>query len=489
MKNHYFAMKALSACLFFLLLSTANVFSQVGIGTVAPETSSMLDVSSTTKGMLTPRMTTAQRLAIAAPVDGLMAYDIDLKAFHYYNSSTAIWTVMNSAATGRLKFKRIRSTDVLATVLASELAAGGNTKYLLDSGTYYEINGIVTFNHPIDLNNAYLAGQDTNEDVIAKSGNLFEGSTGGSIRNVTLNVTGGAVFNISGVATQNLIFRDSVVRNCANVGTISGLGLVFVSIVQFVGNINGITYNNINQLLLSNVGWFGNNQGTYEKLTGTFGLVQKQGGFSQVEGTAIGFDVAANPVINGDAVMETVVFTGTLSTGGKYVNGYIVGTYSGYNFNNKWNVRCAGIPTETDLTATGDINFDYTVPTAVTTVLTTTAAKLEGGTTSDQLFRFSKIDNNRIAYLGSKKRFFRVGGSISFQTTADNTNFVFYIAKNGVIINKSKVFVRSNSTVDVLALPIQTILELLTNDYIEIFAARVNGTGDVKIASINLSAN
>jgi hypothetical protein len=126
--------------------------------TVTPNASSVLDITSTTQGMLTPRMTTAQRTAIASPADGLMVYDTDLKAFHYYNSSTATWTVMNSAATGRLKFKRIRSTDVLATVLATELAAGAGAKYVLDSTNHYRINGTVTFNFPIDLNNASLIG-------------------------------------------------------------------------------------------------------------------------------------------------------------------------------------------------------------------------------------------------------------------------------------------------------------------------------------------
>jgi hypothetical protein len=65
--------------------------------------------------MLTPRMTTAQRTAIASPADGLMVYDTDLKHF-IINSSTSTWC-MNSAATGRLKF--IKSTDVLANCFAT----------------------------------------------------------------------------------------------------------------------------------------------------------------------------------------------------------------------------------------------------------------------------------------------------------------------------------------------------------------------------------
>jgi hypothetical protein len=44
----------------------------------APVASAQLDVTSTTKGFLPPRMTTAQKNAIAAPASGLMVYDTDL---------------------------------------------------------------------------------------------------------------------------------------------------------------------------------------------------------------------------------------------------------------------------------------------------------------------------------------------------------------------------------------------------------------------------
>ncbi|HSN47293.1 MAG TPA: hypothetical protein VLR29_00900, partial [Flavobacterium sp.] len=92
--------------LFFMLICT-SVFAQVGIGTVNPDPSSVLDISSTTQGMLAPRMTTAQRIAIASPANGLMVYDTDVKALHYYNAT--VWIKMFGDTDGRLKFKRIKS--------------------------------------------------------------------------------------------------------------------------------------------------------------------------------------------------------------------------------------------------------------------------------------------------------------------------------------------------------------------------------------------
>jgi trimeric autotransporter adhesin len=50
--------------------------------------SSMLDVKSSTKGILIPRLTSTQRLAIATPANGLMVYDTDSLSFSYYDSSS-----------------------------------------------------------------------------------------------------------------------------------------------------------------------------------------------------------------------------------------------------------------------------------------------------------------------------------------------------------------------------------------------------------------
>jgi hypothetical protein len=293
--------------------------------------------------------------------------------------------------------------------------------------------------------------------------------------------------------TQSIIFRDSIVSNSANIGTISGFGVVFFSVINYVGNVTGITYTNNTRILLSNTAWFGNNTGTFEKFTGTFSLIQKQGGFSEVNGTAVGVDVSANPIITGDAVMESVVFTGTLSTG-KYVNGYTAGSYTGYNFNNSWNVRCAGIPTETDANAAGDFTFDYAVGAGATTSFSGTANqptgifKVAGVSTSTNLFRFATGGlSNRLIYEGKKKRLCQVTGSISFQVPAIGT-YIIYVAKNGVSLSQFKIYGRGGAANDIVVVPINALVELNNSDYIEVWAQRYTTTnnGD-SILTPNLS--
>ena len=68
--------KIITSIILFLAFST-SISAQVGIGTTSPDASSALEVASTDKGFLMPRMTTVQREAIAAPANGLMVFDTE----------------------------------------------------------------------------------------------------------------------------------------------------------------------------------------------------------------------------------------------------------------------------------------------------------------------------------------------------------------------------------------------------------------------------
>ncbi len=84
--------------LFFNLKNNA----QVGVNIVTPDPSAALHVASpvgTFKGLLTPSVTSANRIAVASgtgtPADGLIVYDIDHKMHYYFQKATGRWVSMS----------------------------------------------------------------------------------------------------------------------------------------------------------------------------------------------------------------------------------------------------------------------------------------------------------------------------------------------------------------------------------------------------------
>lgn len=76
---------------YLLCASVGLTQNNVGIGTVTPDPSSILDLSSTDKGLLVPRLTSAQRLSIVNPANGLLVFDIDINCYLYFSSLTNLW--------------------------------------------------------------------------------------------------------------------------------------------------------------------------------------------------------------------------------------------------------------------------------------------------------------------------------------------------------------------------------------------------------------
>lgn len=77
----------ITALLFISFLMTSTMaYSQVGIGIVTPNGSSILDIQSNDKGVLQPRLTTVERDAISTPANGLIVYNTTTATFNYYNA-------------------------------------------------------------------------------------------------------------------------------------------------------------------------------------------------------------------------------------------------------------------------------------------------------------------------------------------------------------------------------------------------------------------
>jgi len=79
----------------FLFVTASTTFAQTGIGTTTPHASAQLEVSSTTKGFLPPRMTTVQRDAIVNPATGLQIYNTTTNTLEYKTASGWVSLISN----------------------------------------------------------------------------------------------------------------------------------------------------------------------------------------------------------------------------------------------------------------------------------------------------------------------------------------------------------------------------------------------------------
>jgi hypothetical protein len=93
-------MKILSLIIVMLLLNSSLLFSQVAINTdgSVSDISAMLDVKSTTKGMLIPRMTTTERNGITNPANGLLIFCTGDNQYYSNNGTPSVpnWVMVNT---------------------------------------------------------------------------------------------------------------------------------------------------------------------------------------------------------------------------------------------------------------------------------------------------------------------------------------------------------------------------------------------------------
>jgi len=113
---NYSAKLFFSSCMFFI--ATTFLQAQVGVGTNSPHASAKLEVVSTTKGFLPPRMTTAQRNSISNPAEGLMIWNTTNIQLEVFNG--ALWVNMSG------------QTD--QTIAVGNKYQGGIVVYILQQG-------------------------------------------------------------------------------------------------------------------------------------------------------------------------------------------------------------------------------------------------------------------------------------------------------------------------------------------------------------------
>jgi hypothetical protein len=217
--------------IFLLAIATISAvsFSQsVAINTTgnSADNSAMLDISSTNKGMLTPRMTTAQRTAIVSPANGLLVFDTNTRTFWFYSTTWKEITLSNGG--------------------------GGGGFALPYSGVYSDPGKIFSINNPDSSNGAAA--------VYGKSGNTGIGITPGINIGVWGDNSRGLGLlgtSVNGVGTYGLSFQNHGVSG-------------YTTSTSFAG-VYGSNSSNGGPGILGEVSGFGS-KGVLGRTTGMYGF-------------------------------------------------------------------------------------------------------------------------------------------------------------------------------------------------------------------------
>ena len=211
----------LTFCVLTISVSSQNV--AINSNGASADTSSMLDISSTTTGLLIPRMTTAQRDAIILPANALQLFNLTTKALNIYNNNR--WeTITPTRATNNI---------VYVSDLA-DLPTPSGSGITLDATKMYIFSGIVNISpYYLSLNGASLSGIDPAKDGIMSS------VSGGILRSTDVSVymANLAVIPLTG-ATKAYDFADATGNKFCNI--FAGCSVVEIGIPSLgVGQVTG----------------------------------------------------------------------------------------------------------------------------------------------------------------------------------------------------------------------------------------------------------
>jgi len=237
----------LSILIFFSSLSFT--YAQIGINTQTPDPSSAFDITSSSGGILIPRLTNSQKNNISNPATGLMIYQIDsTPGFYFYNGTSweqLITSVNLLVTSSKIVDGTITSSDLSSGIDATKIGSGLVTDtefgYIdgLTSSAQSQITGlgtdITTNTTAISANTSSITTLSSTISNLTDSDTTYSSGSG-----LTLN---GTTFSID----------SSVVTSTYTGGvTINGT----VTATKFVGDGSGLTGISSSSSGLINAGYY-----------------------------------------------------------------------------------------------------------------------------------------------------------------------------------------------------------------------------------------
>lgn len=463
--------------LYTLVLTTIIInlvtpaFSQVGINTDAsdPDASSILDLKSSDKGLLIPRMTAAQRTAITSPAEGLMIYQTDDadkgKGFYFYKG-TAWDYLANLSRSIPSNVVLIKSVNDFPAPVAGVITLADNVTYQINGTVYIGAN---TINFGVSNT---IFGIDKSDDklIYTGTGSMFTSSSQDfTIKVITVAAVapGSKIFNVSGTGTKIQI-QDNIFGNSKSLGTFDGGDILVFDKNLIAYNENGIEIKGVFEHLFfkDNVYEY-NVAGTALTIpSGTFEVIHIMGNYIDVGAGQTALDI--NPAIS----MEHGLISSNLFNGaGTFLSGVSPSTL-------KW-IFQANVGVK-DSDAYGFCRF--WANTTVTSIGSKYPTYYKVSGTNDGAYgeRFDYSVNNRLTYTGVKNitAKFILNGNV--EATSSSENIMIAVVKNGTTIVE-EVEIRTSNANQPYGMSVNGSVSMSTNDYLEIWVSNITSYANVRI--------
>ncbi len=299
--------------IFLLLVITFSANAQVGVGTTTPLPSAQLDVTSTTKGFLPPRMDSTQRNAIASPANGLIIYNNSTNRLNFFQQNS--WQTLPNdstewkydSATKRINFVKallVRDTIYYDTLHHKFLFADkatytnslGSNLQAVDFGSKYTFkatasksadsvsastNTLGVFYEVNNASNQYAGGYTGIYAVTTINPTATQKDAAYGIRNATIHAGQDTCYQLTGLYNQT--YNNGVGETDAILGVYNITSLGTASTGN-VGEMYGV-YNSVSRASASTGRVKGNLYGYF----GTLGSTNPASGLGyKVDGSAYG---------------------------------------------------------------------------------------------------------------------------------------------------------------------------------------------------------
>jgi len=304
-----------------------------------------------------------------------------------------------------------------------------------------------------------------------------------AIQNVALQVVpliGGdvpIVFNLNGISEPMAAIDWNFVNIIdSNIGSIQNYANAVFLNCAFIGSTNGVTFDGTFDSIVFEGCIFRNGvSGTCITIAPT-AIINRRIRFENTPIVATGANIGINV-----SVLATIPVEGYIA---KFVNfsgggTYLVGVQP--NDNKALFIECRGVSNS------ASISELYMINNATATVVASTVVfyKVLGTTSSGVYIQRFTNTNNRATYIGALTKFFKVDTVMS-ANAGNNQLLVMRIAKNGVTIVSSENQSTTSGAGRSESLKSQTIVELSTNDYIEVFIQNNTAIANITASELNL---